>query len=153
MYPYQQVQNAGHSPSNKPVNHRGSVVRLEKSHRNLTRVKVAVLSTTLPSWLMFSFSCKCTVGCVAATVWEVLGSVQSEISFWKDWLMINSPTPRKYMTWTIPNRGAMTRALQPAPFRKAEGPSCFMILLQEWKNKQKVTHCRLYTHLPELQIS
>lgn len=45
-YPYQQVQNAGHSPSNKPVNQRGSVVRLEKSHRNLTRVEVAILSTT-----------------------------------------------------------------------------------------------------------
>lgn len=42
-----------------------------------------------------------------------------------------SPMPTKYMTWAMPNRGAMTRALQPAPFRKAAGPSFLMILLTQ----------------------
>ena len=41
-----------------------------------------------------------------------------------------SPMPTKYMTWAMPKRGAMTRALQAAPFRKAAGPSFLMILLQ-----------------------
>jgi len=89
---------------------------------------------------MFIFSCKCTVGCVAATVLvdsEVWVSVQSEISFRGAWLMINSPTPMKYMTCTMPNSGAMTRALQPAPFRNADGPSRLKILLWEQRNRQR----------------
>lgn len=42
-----------------------------------------------------------------------------------------SPIPTKYMTWAMPKRGAMTRALQPAPFKKAEGPSFLIILLTQ----------------------
>lgn len=44
-----------------------------------------------------------------------------------------SPTPTKYITCAMPNRGAMTRARQPAPFRKAEGPSFLIILL--WRTR------------------
>lgn len=44
-----------------------------------------------------------------------------------------SPTPTKYITWAIPNSGAMTRARQPAPFRKADGPSFLIILLLAYR--------------------
>ena len=44
-------------------------------------------------------------------------------------LRMSSPTPRKYTTWAMPKRGAMTRARQYAPFRKAEGPSWRRIFL------------------------
>lgn len=54
-----------------------------------------------------------------------------------------SPTPTKYITCAIPNSGAMTSARQPAPFRKAVGPSFRMILLL--KERKRVIHMRTHT--------
>ena len=84
--------------------------------------------------LFFFFCCKPIV-CSCQLFYQVLCIVSQLLWSHTDRRLTGelprmySPTPIKYMTCAIPNRGAMTRARQPAPLRKAEGPSFRIILL------------------------
>lgn len=51
----------------------------------------------------------------------------------------------------MPNRGAMTNALQPAPFRKADGPSFSQILLRTEHNTKSYKACKQSTQCTQHQ--